>query len=62
MTISADLNISALRPDLISVPLDGVDPSHVVLATRADDRSRLVATFRKYAKSHLTGPDPHTAA
>jgi hypothetical protein len=29
-----------------------------VLATRADDRSRLVADFRKSAQALLTGPDP----
>ena len=33
----------------------GVEPSHVVLATRADDRSRLVAAFRKSAQDTLTG-------
>jgi DNA-binding transcriptional LysR family regulator len=56
--ISAGRNISALRPDLTAIPLDGVDPAHVALATRADDRSRLVAAFRKYAQAHLTGPEP----
>ncbi|MBA6440866.1 LysR family transcriptional regulator [Streptomyces sp. GMR22] len=50
-------NIQALRPDLTSIPLDGVDPAHVVLATRADDHSRLVAAFRKYAQTHLGRPD-----
>lgn len=54
--IFAGHTIQALRPDLTSIPLDGVDPAHVVLATRADDRSRLVAAFRKYAQAHLTGP------
>jgi DNA-binding transcriptional LysR family regulator len=49
---------SSPRPDLTTVPLHGVEPSHVVLATRADDRNRLVAVFRKYAQAHLTGPDP----
>jgi DNA-binding transcriptional LysR family regulator len=58
VTISAGYGIGALRPDLTSIPLHGVDPSHVVLATRADDRSRLVATFRKYAQAQLTGPEP----
>jgi hypothetical protein len=29
-----------------------------VLATRADDRSRLAADFRKSARALLTGPDP----
>ena len=44
------------RPDLTTIPLHGVEPSHVVLATRADDRSRLVAAFRTCAEAHLTGP------
>jgi len=48
--------ISSLRPDLAAVPLEGVEPSHVALATRADDRGRLVTAFRKCARSHLTGP------
>ncbi|HTJ68492.1 MAG TPA: LysR substrate-binding domain-containing protein [Actinospica sp.] len=45
-----------LRPDLTAVPLEGVEPVHVVLATRADDRSRLVAAFRKIASAQITGP------
>jgi len=44
-----------IRPDLTTVPLHGVEPSHVVLATRADDRGRLVAAFRKAAQDSLTG-------
>jgi DNA-binding transcriptional LysR family regulator len=40
---------SRLRRDLTTIPLEGVDPSHVVLATRADDRHRLVLAFRKIA-------------
>jgi DNA-binding transcriptional LysR family regulator len=54
--IPAAAGISSVRPDLTTVPLDGVEPSHVVLATRADDRSRLVAAFRRYAEAQLTGP------
>jgi DNA-binding transcriptional LysR family regulator len=54
--VSAGLRARSLRPDLTTVPLEGVEPSHVVLATRAGDRSRLVAAFRKYAQAHLTGP------
>ena len=46
----------SLRPDLTTIPLHGVEPSHVVLATRASDRSRLVAAFRKSAHDCLTGP------
>jgi DNA-binding transcriptional LysR family regulator len=56
--VSAGLRADSLRPDLTTVPLHGVEPSHVVLATRAGDRSRLVAAFRKCAQAHLTGPDP----
>ena len=53
-----------LRPDLTTVRLHGVEPSQVVLATRADDRNRLVAAFRAYAQSCLTGPAdaPHAPA
>jgi DNA-binding transcriptional LysR family regulator len=54
--VSAGLRADSLRPDLTTIPLHGVEPSHVVLATRADDRSRLVADFRKYAHAHLTSP------
>jgi DNA-binding transcriptional LysR family regulator len=56
--IPAGLGAGSKRPDLTMVPLEGVEPSHVVLATRAGDRSRLVAAFRKIAQAQLTGPDP----
>jgi DNA-binding transcriptional LysR family regulator len=58
VAISAGLHGNALRPDLTTIPLEDVEPSHVVLATRANDRSRLVTAFRKYAQAHLTGPNP----
>ena len=45
-----------LRPDLTTIPLQGVEPSHVVLATRDADRSRLVAAFRKSAHDCLIAP------
>ncbi|MFF7727038.1 LysR family transcriptional regulator [Streptomyces sp. NPDC008001] len=44
------------RPDLVTIALEGVEPGHVVLATRADDHRRLVTAFRKAARTHLTGP------
>lgn len=56
VAISAAVHGNAYRHDLTTVPLEGVEPSHVVLATRADDHRRLVAAFRKYAQAHLTGP------
>ncbi|MCO5994143.1 LysR family transcriptional regulator [Actinoallomurus rhizosphaericola] len=48
-------HVRRLRPDLTTIPLEGVEPSQVVLATRADDRGRLVAAFRKIAEAHLSG-------
>lgn len=50
--------ISSPRPDLITIPLDDVEPSRVVVATRAGDNSRLVAAFRKSARAHITRPGP----
>jgi DNA-binding transcriptional LysR family regulator len=44
-----------LRPDLTTVPLEGVEPSRVALATRAGDRRRLLTAFRACARAHLTG-------
>ncbi|WP_037913163.1 LysR family transcriptional regulator [Actinacidiphila yeochonensis] len=46
------------RPYLTSVPVRDIEPSRVVLAARADDRSRLVTAFRTLALSLLTGPVP----
>ena len=54
--IPAGVAAGSPRPDLTTIPLHGVEPSHVVLATRASDRSRLVAAFRRCARAQLTGP------
>jgi DNA-binding transcriptional LysR family regulator len=54
--VSAGLRADSLRPDLTTVPLHGVEPCHVVLATRAGDQGRLVSAFRRCAQAHLTGP------
>lgn len=45
---------SALRSDLTTVPIEGFEPSQVVLATRANERGRLVTAFREAARTHLT--------
>jgi DNA-binding transcriptional LysR family regulator len=45
-----------LRPDVTTIPFEGVEPGHVVVASRAGDRSRLVAAFRKLVQVHLTAP------
>jgi DNA-binding transcriptional LysR family regulator len=54
--VSVGLRADSLRPDLTIVPLDGIEPSHVVLATRAGDRGRLVTAFRKSAQRLLEPP------
>ncbi|HEY6497231.1 MAG TPA: LysR family transcriptional regulator [Trebonia sp.] len=46
------------RPDLATIPLHGVAPAHVILATRAADRGRLVAAFRRSARDCLAAPPP----
>lgn len=48
------------RPDLTTVPLDGVQPAHVVLATRTGEHHRLITAFRTAAQTHLTGPTTRT--
>lgn len=53
VAISAGAHAGHLRPDLTTIPLEGVEPSHVALATRAGDRNRLLAVFRKLAEAHL---------
>ncbi|MFD7136527.1 LysR substrate-binding domain-containing protein [Streptomyces sp. NPDC059894] len=56
VAISAGRNVTRLRPDLTAIALEGVEPSEVVLATRAGERSRLVAEFGSCARALLTGP------
>jgi hypothetical protein len=56
VAIIAGTHGTAMRPDLTTIPIEGVEPSHVVVACRADDRSRLVAAFRKIAGAHMTAP------
>ncbi|GAA2152491.1 LysR family transcriptional regulator [Actinomadura napierensis] len=58
VAITAGVKGGSPRPDLTTVPLEGVEPSHVALATRAGDRGRLLTAFRKLARTHLTGTAP----
>ncbi|SFJ30000.1 DNA-binding transcriptional regulator, LysR family [Amycolatopsis sacchari] len=53
--LPASARIATLRPDLTAIPLEGVEPCQVVLATRADDHGPLVTAFREYAVAHLSG-------
>ncbi|MFI6405471.1 LysR family transcriptional regulator [Streptomyces sp. NPDC050548] len=45
-----------LRPDIVAIPLHGVEPSHVALATRAGEHNRLLSAFRKAAHALLRAP------
>jgi DNA-binding transcriptional LysR family regulator len=46
----------SVRPDLTTIPLEGVESCQVALATRAGDHTRLVTAFRRCAQALLTGP------
>ncbi|HEY0718804.1 MAG TPA: LysR family transcriptional regulator [Streptosporangiaceae bacterium] len=45
---------TGIRPDLTTIPLYGVEPGHVVVASRAGERSRLVGAFCRSAQKCLT--------
>lgn len=54
----ADSANRALRPDLTAVPVEGIEPCTVVIATRARERNRLVTAFRDAARSQLPDAVP----
>jgi DNA-binding transcriptional LysR family regulator len=56
--LPASVPVTALRPDLATVPIEGITPSQVALAAREGDRSRLVTAFREHAHAHLAGRRP----
>jgi hypothetical protein len=45
--IALGLREASLRPDLTTIPLEGVEPSRVVVASRRTDASVLVTEFRR---------------
>ncbi|GAA1031334.1 MULTISPECIES: LysR family transcriptional regulator [Amycolatopsis] len=52
--LPAGLRAEGTRPDLTAIPLHGVEPCQVVLATRAGESAHLVAAFRRSAQALLT--------
>lgn len=42
-----------LHAELVSIPLHGIEPCRVVVATHAEDRTPLTAAFRELARTHL---------
>lgn len=51
--VPADDRRCALRHDLVTVPVEGVEPCQVALAARVADANPLVAHFRASAKNLL---------
>ncbi|MFE4958048.1 LysR family transcriptional regulator [Streptomyces sp. NPDC056653] len=46
---------STLRRDLTAIPVEGIEPCNVAIATRGGESSGLVTAFFESARSHLTG-------
>lgn len=47
---------SSLRPDLVTVPIEGAPPSQVVLVSRKGDPNPMIRNLRLAAKAVLTSP------
>ncbi|MEV7629781.1 LysR family transcriptional regulator [Actinoplanes sp. NPDC089786] len=47
---------SSLRPDLVTVPIEGAPPSRVVVVSRKGDPNPMIRSFRLAAKAVLTTP------
>lgn len=47
---------SSLRPDLVTVPIEGAPPSQVVLVSRKGDPNPMIRNLRLAAKTVLTAP------
>lgn len=47
---------SSLRPDLVTVPVEGAPPSQVVLASRKDDPNPMIRNLRLAAEAVLAAP------
>ena len=56
--IATEEHDSALRPDLVTIPLTDAAPSQVVLATRPGEQRPLVLAFSRSARALLIGPPP----
>ncbi|MFG2352286.1 LysR family transcriptional regulator [Streptomyces sp. NPDC048521] len=56
VAIAAGVPGLTVRPGLTAIPLHGVEPSQVALATRAGDHTRLLNAFRRSAEALLTEP------
>ncbi|WP_086847706.1 LysR substrate-binding domain-containing protein [Amycolatopsis kentuckyensis] len=55
--VPAGVRFSRLRRDVAIVPLEGIEPCQVALATRATDDNALLASACKTLEAHLTSPE-----
>ncbi|MEU4521910.1 LysR substrate-binding domain-containing protein [Amycolatopsis sp. NPDC024027] len=55
--VPAGVRFSRLRRDVTIVPLDGIEPCQVALATRAADDNDLLVSACKTLEAHLTSPE-----
>jgi DNA-binding transcriptional LysR family regulator len=55
--LPATVPVTGARPDLTTIPIEGIAPSQVALATRAGDHGPLVTAFRACALDSLAGDD-----
>lgn len=54
--VSAGPHATGIRPDLVTVPIEDVEPGRVAVVSRAGERNPLVADFLGSASAHLTVP------
>ncbi len=54
--VSAGPHATGIRPDLVAVPIQDVEPGQVAVVSRAGERNRLVNDFHAAAARHLTAP------
>jgi hypothetical protein len=55
--VSAGPHATGIRPDLVTVPIQDVEPGQVAVVSRAGERNRLVAGFLASASRLLTAPE-----
>ncbi|MDX3194002.1 LysR substrate-binding domain-containing protein [Streptomyces sp. MN03-5084-2B] len=55
--VPAGVRFSRLRSDVAIVPVDGIEPCQVALATRATEAGDLLASVCTTLEAHLTGPE-----
>lgn len=55
--VSAGLQATRLRPELLMISIEGIEPCQVVMARPAGDSSPLLGAAETSSSTHLTGSD-----